>query len=229
LNHLAHFLLAPAEPQAVVGTLLADFHRGAIDASLPDAVARAVRLHRAIDSATDGHAEVLALKAAFAPGRRRFAGLALDLYFDHCLTRDWPRYADVALDAFVAATYAALDAQLDAPFVPRQMRGFATAMREHDWLRSYGTLDGVAAGLGRLEHTFRRRFAREVALRPLRDELERLQPECDAAFTAIFPRLQRRAAAEHGSATPPVAENAGAPPPVAENPGATLPARAPRD
>ena len=202
MNHLAHFLLAPAEPQAVVGTLLADFHRGAIDASLPDAVARAVRLHRAIDSATDGHVEVLALKAAFAPGRRRFAGLALDLYFDHCLTRDWPRYADVALDAFVAATYAALDAELDAPFVPPRMRGFATAMREHDWLRSYATLDGVAAGLGRLEHTFRRRFARDVDLRPLLDELVRLQPECDGAFAAVFPRLQRSVAGEDADRQP---------------------------
>ena len=77
MNHLAHFLLAPAGPQALLGTLLADFHRGPIDASLPPDVANAVRLHRAIDSATDSHAEVLALKAVFPPGRRRFAGLAL--------------------------------------------------------------------------------------------------------------------------------------------------------
>jgi acyl carrier protein phosphodiesterase len=201
LNHLAHFLLAPAEPQALLGTLLADFQRGPVDASLPRDVARAVRLHRAIDSATDSHAEVLALKAAFMPGRRRFAGLALDLYFDHCLSRDWPRYAAEPLDAFVEATYAAIDAQLGAPFVPQRMRGFAAAMRDQDWLRSYATLDGVAAALGRLEHTFRRRFAREVDLGPLLDEIVRLQPACDATFAAIFPRLQRWAAAE-GSAAP---------------------------
>lgn len=202
MNHLAHFLLAPAEPQALLGTLLADFHRGPIDDALPLDVARAVRLHRAIDSATDSHAEVLALKAAFAPGRRRFAGLALDLYFDHCLSRDWPRYAAEPLDAFVEATYAALDAHLDAPFVPQRMRGFAAAMRDQDWLRSYATLDGVAAALGRLEHTFRRRFAREVDLRPLLDEIVRLQPESDATFAAIFPRLQRWAAAEHADSPP---------------------------
>lgn len=196
MNHLAHFLLAPAEPQALLGTLLADFQRGPIDAALPLDVARAVRLHRAIDSATDSQAEVLALKAAFPSGRRRFAGLALDLYFDHCLSRDWPRYADEPLDAFVETTYAALDAQLDAPFVPQRMRGFTAAMRDQDWLRSYATLDGVGAALGRLESAFRRRFAREVALQPLLDEIVRVQSECDAAFAAIFPRLQHRAAAE---------------------------------
>ena len=200
MNHLAHFLLAPEEPQALLGTLLADFQRGPIDAALPLDVARAVRLHRTIDSATDSQAEVLSLKAAFPRGRRRFAGLALDLYFDHCLSRDWPRYADEPLDAFVAATYAALDAQLDAPFVPQRMRGFAAAMREQDWLRSYATLDGVGAALGRLEYTFRRRFAREVDLQPLLDEIVRLQPQCDAAFAAIFPRLQRWAAAEDANA-----------------------------
>jgi len=197
LNHLAHFLLAPDDADARLGTLLADFHRGAIDPAMPAAVARAIALHRAIDSATDADARVHALKAAFAPERRRFAGLALDLYFDHCLSRDWSRHAEESMDAFVERTYAAVESRLDAPFVPDRMRGFFGAMRDNDWLRSYATLEGVEAALGRLNHTFRRRFAREVELRPLVDDLVRLRPAADATFDVVFARLRRLA--EHHS------------------------------
>src|SRR5205814_3083314 len=93
VNHIAHFLLAPQSVEGAIGTLLADFHRGSISPDLPQAVADSLRLHRAIDSETDRYPDVHALKASFSAGHRRFAGLALDLYFDHCLVRDWPRHS----------------------------------------------------------------------------------------------------------------------------------------
>jgi acyl carrier protein phosphodiesterase len=190
LNHLAHFLLAPASVEGATGTLLADFHRGAVGDELPAAVADAIRQHRAIDSQTDRAPELHALKALFDPGLRRFAGLALDLYFDHCLARDWPLHSDEPLAAFAGVTYRRLEAGLGAPYVPIPMRGFAAAMRDGDWLGSYRDFAGVEAALGRLNYTFRRRFRREVELRPLATELRRLETQCDAAFAALFPRLR---------------------------------------
>jgi acyl carrier protein phosphodiesterase len=197
LNHLAHFLLAPQTVEATVGTLLADFHRGAIGEELPDPVAGAVALHRAIDSETDRHPELHALKAAFGQGHRRFAGLALDLYFDHCLARDWSLHSDIPFEPFVASTYVRLQGGLDEAYVPARMRDFATAMRDHDWLGSYRDFSGVEAALGRLNYTFRRRFQRDVELRPLAGELLRLREQCDATFAAVFPYLRRLAERSH--------------------------------
>ena len=54
---------------------------------------REILLHRRIDRHTDTHPEVLALRACFADGTRRFAGIALDVYVDHLLARDWPRWS----------------------------------------------------------------------------------------------------------------------------------------
>jgi acyl carrier protein phosphodiesterase len=207
MNHLAHFLLAPADAQSQLGTLLADFHRGPIASSLPAQVARAIALHRRIDAATDAEDAVRRLKRAFAPGLRRFAGLALDLYFDHCLCRHWHRFSKVPLDVFVQRTHSALDAGLAACFVPDRMRIFAAAMRDQDWLRSYAAFGGVEAALGRLEHAFRRRFEREVSLRPLAGELVRLQPAADATFACVFPSLVRLSHAH--AASPPAASPAG--------------------
>jgi acyl carrier protein phosphodiesterase len=191
VNHLAHFLLAPRDAQSIAGTLLADFHRGPVAPPLPDAVRAAIALHRAIDGATDRMDSIRGLKASFRPGARRYAGLALDLYFDHCLVRRWDRHAATSFDAFVDATYAALEATLDEDYVPHRMRMFAEAMRDGDWLRSYRALDGVDAALVRLQHAFRRRFGREVDLGPAASELKRLATDCDAAFDTLFPALRR--------------------------------------
>jgi acyl carrier protein phosphodiesterase len=191
LNHLAHFLLAPRDEQSIAGTLLADFHRGPIAPPLPDAVRAAIGLHRAIDGATDRMAPIRALKASFGPGARRYAGLALDLYFDYSLARRWDIHATIPFDTFVDATYDALGRTIDDDYVPQRMGHFARAMRDGDWLRSYRTFAGVEAALARLEHAFRRRFDRAVDLRPAAAELRRLAADCDDAFDTLFPALQR--------------------------------------
>ena len=203
MNHIAHFLLAPHTELAATGTLLADFHRGAVAATLPNEVGAAIALHRAIDSHTDGHPVTRAAKALFAPGSRRYAGVALDLYFDHCLAREWERYAVVPFIDFVDATYVRLGAGLGAAYVPERMRRMANAMRAEDWLGAYAGFDGVERALLRLNHAIRHRFAREVDLLPLAGELRRLRPELDTAFAVLFPDVMRFAAAQLNAASAP--------------------------
>lgn len=194
MNHIAHFLLAPHTSEGTVGTLLADFHRGTISVALPEAIVAAIALHRAIDSHTDRHPATREAKSLFAAGLRRYAGVALDLYFDHCLVREWERYATTPFAAFVGATYQRLAGGLDAAYVPDRMRRMAHAMRSDDWLGAYQNFDGVEQALGRLNHAIRHRFGREVDLLPLAGELRRLHPQLDAAFSVLFPDVARLAA-----------------------------------
>lgn len=201
MNHIAHFLLAPHTEEGTVGTLLADFYRGPIAMALPEAIATAIALHRAIDSHTDRHPATGDAKSLFAAGLRRYAGVALDLYFDHCLVRDWDQHAATPFATFVDATYARLTSGLDAAYVPDRMRRMARAMRAEDWLGAYQDFDGVERALGRLNHAIRHRFGREVDLLPLALELRRLQPRLDAAFSELFPDVARLAQAGRGSLT----------------------------
>lgn len=193
VNHIAHFLLAPHTPDAAVGTLLADFYRGPIAAALPGEIAEAIALHRAVDGYTDRHRVTSAAKALFALGLRRYAGVALDLYFDHCLVRAWDQYARIPFPEFVGATYVRLMGGLDALYVPDRMRGMARAMYAEDWLGGYSEFDGVRRALGRLNDAIRHRFGREVDLLPLADELLRLEPELDVMFGELFPDVARLA------------------------------------
>ncbi len=62
-------------------------------------------------------------------------------------------------------------------------------MIDGDWLGSYVEFDGVEAALGRLNHAILRRFNRRVDLRPMADELRRLQAPLDATFGPLFADL----------------------------------------
>ena len=189
LNHIAHFLLAPHTEDGAIGTLLADFHRGPIGSDLPDGVASAIALHRAIDGHVDRHPVVADARSRFAPGHRRHAGVALDLYFDHCLVRKWPRHAAIPFDAFIGATYRRLRTGIDRGDLPPPTHRFTRAMIADDWLRAFARFDGVEAALGRLNFAIRRRFGRDVDLRPLAGELQRLEQPLDDAFDALFADL----------------------------------------
>jgi acyl carrier protein phosphodiesterase len=99
MNHLAHVLLAGDDEALQLGGMLGDFVRGQPDPALfPAPVIRGIRLHRAIDSYTDGHPEVLAAKASLPPPYRRYAGILLDMWFDHLLARDFSHWSAQPLE-----------------------------------------------------------------------------------------------------------------------------------
>ncbi|HVF34220.1 MAG TPA: ACP phosphodiesterase [Candidatus Saccharimonadia bacterium] len=135
MNHLAHAVLAGDEPGMIVGSLLGDFWRGALDPAWPEPLGRGVRLHRRTDVVTDSHAAVVAARARFEPPLRRYAGILLDVWFDHVLARDYERFAGEPLAPRLARVYAAL---ADVPAsAPASYALFAERTRRHDTLGRY--------------------------------------------------------------------------------------------
>ena len=86
------------DPALQLGGMLGDFVRGTPDPALPGGVIAGIRLHRAIDVYTDAHPQVLAAKALLQPPYRRYAGILLDMWFDHCLARDFARWSELPLE-----------------------------------------------------------------------------------------------------------------------------------
>ena len=184
MNHLAHALLAGDDDALRLGGMLGDFVRGAPDAAWPREVAGGIRLHRAIDVYTDTHPEVLAAKARLAPPYRRYAGILLDMWFDHCLARDFPRWSAVPLQPFSRDLRALLrerEAQLPPP-----LQRFLVYMQTHDLPAGYAqphVLGRALAGIGQ----------RLQRANPLADALPVLQAQADVLdwhFEAFFPELQ---------------------------------------
>lgn len=136
MNLLAHVLLAGDDDDDVrFGSAIGDFVRGAIDPALPAGVREGVALHRAVDAYTDAHPQVAAARALFVPPFRRYAGILLDVWFDHLLARDWERLVGSPLPAFSQSVQELLRGR--PADLPPRMRGFAAYVLRNDLPQRY--------------------------------------------------------------------------------------------
>lgn len=188
MNYLAHLHLGGERPEQLLGSLYGDFVKGPLAGRWPAPVEAAIRLHRRIDVFTDAHPQVAAARARFPAARRRYAGILIDLFFDHCLALHWQRFAAQPLDAFTGRVYQVLAAE---PGLPPRLALIAPRMAEQDWLGSYrefSVLEQVLRGM-------QRRLSRPEGLDGALAELERLYQPLSEDFHAFYPQLQ--AAVEH--------------------------------
>ncbi len=185
MNHFAHLVLSQPTLESTVGNLLGDFARGLVADKLPPAVRAGLDNHRAVDRFTDTHPRVVEMKRAFSPKRRRFAGIALDIYFDHLLIRHWDRFERRDLDRLIGEFYRRMDAARD--LMPGEnMRRVTRRMIEYDWFGSYRDLDAVAESLDRVAARIRFRNDFADAIEDLLHNREMIRE----GFLEFYPQLR---------------------------------------
>jgi acyl carrier protein phosphodiesterase len=199
MNYLAHLHLAPNDAQARIGNLLGDFIRPVHAQHLPLAMQLGMQLHRQIDQYTDAHPLVRHCKQFIAPERQRYAGILLDIYFDHFLARHWVQFHPQALPEFSQQVYAEL-AHYEG-LLPKRLQEILPNMIRNDWLSGYQHLERVAqvlAGFAKYRIQRTSHFAAGI------DDLKLHYTQLEAAFLAFYPQLinqtQQQAAfiAPHG-------------------------------
>jgi len=175
----------------MLGALLGDFVFGRQGLErFGDEERREILLHRRVDRFTDSHPDIVALRALFPEGPRRFAGIALDVYFDHLLARDWARWAggdghpDAALERFAKRAYGILESRLHE--LPPRLQAIVPAMRDRDWLTGYRDRASVDRAVSRIAHRLSRHGERLVACLP---HLRWLELQGEAAFERFYPAL----------------------------------------
>jgi len=183
MNYLANLYLAGPEPEALLGALMGDFVKGPLNGRFPPGITHALALHRRIDAFTDAHPVTAKSRLRVTPVRRRFAGIMVDLFYDHFLARYWDQHADEPLDAFTARVYALLEQHLAV--LPDPLRSIARRMAQFDWLGSYARIESVHTALDRLSL----RITRENPLAGAAVELEANYAAFEADFRAFFPDL----------------------------------------
>ncbi|MDJ0777039.1 MAG: ACP phosphodiesterase [Gammaproteobacteria bacterium] len=189
MNHFAHLVLARPTVESTVGNLLGDFARGVDIEALTPAVRAGLDNHRAVDRFTDTHPLVSAMKEAFSPARRRFAGIALDIYFDHLLIRYWDRFDARDPDEVIGEFYRRmLDGQALMPAA--NMRSTTRRMVETDWFGSYRHVDSVAQAIDRVAARIRFEHSFDNAIEDLRRNHEQIRD----GFFEFFPALRRHIA-----------------------------------
>ena len=184
MNYFAHLVLSQPTVESAVGNLLGDFAKGVKREQLDLAVTAGLDNHRAVDQFTDTHESIQALKRKFSPERRRFAGIALDVYFDHLLMQHWNNFDTRSLEQMIVEFYERMT--LGQALMPSdQMRKTTQAMVEYDWFGSYRNIDSIAHALDRiaLRLRFKNRFKNSI------EDILANQAEIDAVFLVFFPEL----------------------------------------
>ncbi|MBL8259451.1 MAG: DUF479 domain-containing protein [Candidatus Competibacteraceae bacterium] len=141
MNYLAHLFLARHSDEAMLGALLGDFVKARLTGRYSPEIEAEIWLHRRIDAYTDRHPVVQAAKQAFCGPRRRYAGILLDVFYDHVLATRWSAYSLSSMDRFIAHFYSVLRGHRD--ILPETVQILSERMIERDWLGSYRSFSGV--------------------------------------------------------------------------------------
>ena len=147
-----------------------------------------IRAHQKIDVYTDGHPVCCIARRRLQPPYRRFAGVLLDVYFDHFLARGWSRHGDgTALAEFAEKRYEILRRYRDLP--SKRFRLVVDAMTRDNWLVGYSSLGGVETALRGISRRFRRENPVASGARVLLENYAPLQSD----FEEFFPQLKEYA------------------------------------
>lgn len=187
MNYLAHLVLAGDDPADRLGGLAGDFVKGTLPGSLPADLAAGVSLHRAIDRYADAHPAFRRSRGRVSMLRRRYAGVMVDMFYDHFLAVHWARYRDEPLRAYaytreVYALVARRAGELPASFVE-----VAPRMAAQDWLAGYGDPLVIATALDRMSQF---RIRRDNPLAGGGRELLDSYAGFEADFLDFFPDAQ---------------------------------------
>lgn len=141
MNFLGHLYFSNGDVQLMHANLLGDYIKGSNLSAYPEIIQKGVKLHRTIDNYIDTHPIIRELLHELHGPLPKISGIAIDLYFDHLLARNWRKYHDQDLKEFVKLFYASSANHMT--FETREYQFMMDKMKEFDWLYNYRTHEGL--------------------------------------------------------------------------------------
>ncbi|MFZ6872131.1 ACP phosphodiesterase [Undibacterium sp. Di27W] len=198
MNYLAHIYLAQHSDHAMLGALLGDFVKLKDTVLYHPEIQADIQMHRLVDSYTDSHPIVLQAKALFQDQHRRYAGILLDIFYDHVLSQYWPEDSPTPRQELIRSFYTALQAQSKI-ILPDNLQAALPRMLSQDWLGSYHEFDGVRIAV---ERTSQRLSKNGDLLRAGLDDLQSNYDALSKGFQEFFPELRQYVTAQRGQMQP---------------------------
>jgi acyl carrier protein phosphodiesterase len=183
LNYLAHIYLSGTNEEILVGNFIGDYVKGFELGRYADLVRKGIMLHRHIDSFTDTNIIVKRSKARIMEKYHKYAGIIIDIFYDHFLVTAWPVYSAVPIDEFVLNVHGVLNRYAD--LLPEGVRLFLPSFIRNNWIQKYSTIEGIEDILHRMSARTSLPEETDFAIRVLRDDYHKF----DSEFSAFFPAL----------------------------------------
>ena len=185
MNFLAHLYLSGDHPKIMIGNFIGDFVKGRnFDAHYEPAIAKGIELHRMIDVFTDTHDTVQQSKNRLRAKYRHYAGVIVDVFYDHFLAKNWDLYHPSALAVFAQHAYQTMDDH--KPVLPEDVLRMLPYMKKDNWLVNYGSLYGIEQSLNGLARRTRYESNMEQAIVDLKESYTAF----DTEFQSFFPELK---------------------------------------
>jgi acyl carrier protein phosphodiesterase len=186
MNFLAHAYLSGDDKKILLGNFIGDFIKGrqALN-NLEGGVAKGVELHRAIDEYTDNHDVVHQSKNRLRPKYRHYAGVIVDVFYDHFLAANWKTFHEQPLAVFAAETYETI--QSFSAMLPDRFQQLLPYMISGNWLVNYARVSGIERTLSGMAS----RTPYESKMDEASQDLRQHYAEFKVEFEKFFPQLKK--------------------------------------
>lgn len=140
MNYLAHSFLSFSEGQ-LVGNMIADFIKNRERENYPLEIQKGIRIHREIDTFTDGNPIIHQAKKVFSPLVRLYAGAFVDVSFDYFLANDLSINSVENWKNHSQKVYQTLWKHEE--YLPERFKIILQRMEKDDWLFNYRNEWGI--------------------------------------------------------------------------------------
>jgi len=187
MNFLAHIYLSGENDLIKIGNFMADGIRGKQFAHFPEDVQKGILLHRFIDTYTDSHDIFRTSTKRLHDRYHHYAGVIVDIVYDHFLAKNWTKYSDEKLEDFIQRFYNSLHENYD--ILTDKTKGLMPYMIERNWLLSYRTVDGIHQILTQMDRRSKNISKMQFAVEELREFYDEFEEE----FTLFFEEIKVKA------------------------------------
>lgn len=183
MNFLAHLKLSGDHEYIMLGNFIADHIRGNKISHLPQEVIDGIMLHRKIDFYTDHHPEFMKSRARLHGKYHKYAGVIVDIIYDHFLAKNWNDYSEYHLSSFTTYSYGILLRHYS--LLPSRTKKILPFFIMQNWLTSYRKFEGLRRSFQYLAKRANFKSNMEYAVEDLIDDYELYEAE----FRAFFPDI----------------------------------------
>ncbi len=141
MNFLAHIYLSGDSREILIGNFIGDYVKGKNISGYPEKVKQGIMLHRKIDSFTDSHILTRACKKVIAEKYGLYAGIVVDIYYDHFLSANWHLYSEIPLREYIHDKYRLLDSGFS--IFPAGVKSWFPYFIKSNWLETYIHFNGL--------------------------------------------------------------------------------------
>ncbi len=180
MNFLAHLYLSGNDEQLMIGNFIADSVKGNHYNKFPKGIQKGILLHRAIDFYSDNHPVFLKSVERLRPKYRKYAGVIVDMFYDHFLAKNWKDYSEISLEQYAGEVHSLMLKNI--LHMPERSLLFLKHAMRTDLLIIYASTDGI----GRALNGMSRRTTFKSNMEFAAEDLNEFYPEFEKEFRIFF-------------------------------------------